>query len=1676
MAASTRSLRSVVVRLALVVAAALSQLLTAHDAGGQTVPTDTTPPTVSITSPANGAAVTGTVTATADAADDTAIAGVQFLLDGVSLGAETSTSPYALAWNTRGSKDLVFGVVKVIVGPMTIGAGSGSTKRLGVSCPGCTGDDMVSLDKIQTVPGLASASFAFSTPAHYFAHLATFKTSSTPVYLQGATATSNTGSTTIAKAFASPVTAGSLLVVALAWTGSVPVTVTDNRNNIYAVASAAYDAVLGQSVAVLYAANGTAGATTVTARFATGSPKARRLEIHEYSGMATTNPLDGTAIRSGEGTTTADSVTTGTAPTTVTAAITSGSHTLTAMARDAAGNQTTSEPVEVTSSDDLILPIISNIIVSSISGSSATIVWTTDELGTSQVNYGLTSAYGSTTALNATLLVAHAITLNGLAGGTLYHLRVRSSDLAGNLALSDDVTFTTLDDVGPAVSIAAPAGGAVVSGSVQVTAAASDNVGVVGVQFRLDGALLGTEDTTSPYSISWMTSTASNGSHALTAIARDAAGNQTTSVVTTVTVNNDATPPVLSNLVTSSITGSTATISWATDEASDSQVEFGLTTAYGASSGLNAALVTAHTIDLGALTGSTLYHVRVRSSDAAGNLAVSNDVAFTTLDDIAPVVSITAPAAGSAIAETATLNATATDNVAVAGVQFVVDGVTLGAELTAAPYSATWNTITAANGSHTLTAIARDTAGNHATSAPVTITVNNDITPPVISNIASSTVASGATLTWTTDEASDSQAEFGLTAAYGSMSTLKTALVTAHSVYVPGLTDSTLYHVRVRSRDAAGNLAISADLTMSTPDATAPVVSIVGPATGTTISGMATLSATATDNVGVAGVQFAVDGVTLGAEIAAAPYSATWNTTAAANGSHTLTAIARDLAGNLSTTVSVTVTVNNDTTPPVLSNIVTSSITAGGATLTWSTDEASDSQAEFGLTAVYGSTSALNAALDTAHSVSLTGLTNGTLYHLRVRSRDAAGNLAVSGDITFTTLDATAPAVALSAPAPGTTISGTAAISATATDNVGVAGVQFAVDGVNVGAEVTAPPYTTAWTTPGTTDLIVGVVKVAFGPMTIGAGSGFTKRLGVSCPGCTGDDTVSVDKLQSAAGAAAASFTFSAATHYLAHMAAFKASTTPVYVQGGAATSNTAATSLAQAFAAPVSGGNFIVATVAWTGTAPLTVTDSQGNSYAVAAAAYDATMNQNLAIVYAPNVRAGVTTVTAGFGTLSPTVRRLEIHEYSGIATTNVLDGTATNSADGTTAADAVTTGSAMTTVTSPVANGNHVLTVVARDVAGNTATSAPVTVNVFNDAAPPVVSITAPAAGAPVSGTVVVTANATDDTAVLGVQFMLDGVALGAEDTTPPYSASWNTAAATNAIHTLTAVARDGAGNWTTSAAVAVTVNNDTTAPVISAVAVSSIGSSGATIAWTTNEASSSEVEYGLTTAYGGFSTLDVNLVTAHTMQVGSLASSTLYHFRVRSRDAAGNLAVSGDSTLTTLDGIFPTVAITAPAAGSTVSGTVAIAANAADNVAVAGVQFQLDGAPFGAEDIVAPYAVTWSTTAAASGPHTLTAVARDTAGNQTTSAAITVTVANSGQVTLAWDASVDTDLSGYKVYVGTSSGVYPAAAIDVGNLTTCTITGLQSGAAYYFAVTGYNQSGNEGGFSNEVSSTIQ
>lgn len=133
----------------------------------------------------------------------------------------------------------------------------------------------------------------------------------------------------------------------------------------------------------------------------------------------------------------------------------------------------------------------------------------------------------------------------------------------------------------------------------------------------------------------------------------------------------------------------------------------------------------------------------------------------------------------------------------------------------------------------------------------------------------------------------------------------------------------------------------------------------------------------------------------------------------------------------------------------------------------------------------------------------------------------------------------------------------------------------------------------------------------------------------------------------------------------------------------------------------------------------------------------------------------------------------------------------------------------------------GGHNLLAKAYDAAGNNASSATIAFNVA-DIAKPTVSISAPITGATVKGTIIVTAQATDNVGVSKVEFYIDNV-LKATDTTSTYSASIDTASVADGAHSLTAKAYDATGNNMTSLAVSVTVDNvpnvtpDTTPPVV-------------------------------------------------------------------------------------------------------------------------------------------------------------------------------------------------------------------------------------------------------------------
>jgi hypothetical protein len=474
---------------------------------------------------------------------------------------------------------------------------------------------------------------------------------------------------------------------------------------------------------------------------------------------------------------------------------------------------------------------------------------------------------------------------------------------------SDMNTVTGIDNTPPTASISNPANGSSVTGTINVTANASDNIGVAGVQFLLDGANLGAEDLSAPYSVSWNTTLVSNGNHTLTARARDTTGNITTSQGITVIVNNDI---------------------------------------------------------------------------------------------VSPSINFTAPAAGM-VAGLINVSANASDNVGVTGVQFFLDGTNLGTEDLAAPYSVSWNTTNTVNGDHILTARARDAAGNTKTSSNLLVTVNNDIESPTI-NL---TGPAEGTVAGTINVSAAAGDNVGVAGVQFFLDGTSLGAEDLNAPYTISWNTTTVvdgsYTLTARARDAAGNTKTSSLVNVIVlnhpPDTEFPNITITAPAAGD-VFGTISVIAEADDDVGVVSVQFLLNGSDLGTADLNAPYSVSWNTTTFVNGTYTLTAKAKDVAGNITTSADIIVNVSN---PPVISGISVSSITSGSAVINWTTNVLTNSKVNYDTSIVYGLSTLVDSTLIASHSQFLGGLIPGKLYHFQILSADINGTLITSGDNTFTT-------------------------------------------------------------------------------------------------------------------------------------------------------------------------------------------------------------------------------------------------------------------------------------------------------------------------------------------------------------------------------------------------------------------------------------------------------------------------------------------------------------------------------------------------------------------------------------------------------------------------------------------------------------------------------------------------
>jgi RHS repeat-associated protein len=1160
------------------------------------------------------------------------------------------------------------------------------------------------------------------------------------------------------------------------------------------------------------------------------------------------------------------------------------------------------------------------------------------------------------------------------------------------------------DTTAPTVSVTSPSGGASVSGTVAVSATASDNIGVTAVQFRRDGVDLGT-DSTSPYSVNWSTATAPNGSHILTAVALDAAGNAATSSQVSVTVSNgggvsglvaafgldEGTGTSVADASGSGNGGTVSGASWVDPGKYGKALSFDGTDDYVtvadastldlAGSGtvmgwvkldtLNrwhglvakgaANSTTAHNYSLeidsnnkalceisngsasasvasaAALAANQYYHLacvwdgsnlRVYvggSSNASvtqgitpvgnssalhlGRYGGNSDLTDGVIDEVriynralnqteiqadmstavgasdssAPTVSITAPSGGG-VSGTVAVNATANDNVGVTAVQFRRDGVDLGSDSTS-PYSVNWNTSTAPNGAHVLTAVALDAAGNATTSSQVTVTVG-DATAPTTPGTPGVTVAPGtAQLSWTASTDASGVAYYrvhrsttsGFTPNAGNEigQTTMTSYTDNGDGTTAGLPAATYYYKLVAvdvnantsNASAQGSSAVTADAALPTAAFSSPT-----PATASTASGTITLAATASSPTGggstLSGVQFTADGANHGSAVTSSPYERTLDTTTLGNGWHTIGATAS---------------------------------TTGGK----------------------------QAAAPTRV----------------VRVQNGAG------------ADTTAPSVSITAPTGGASVSGTVAVNATAADNVGVSAVQFRRDGVDLGSD-SSSPYSVNWnttTTPNGSHVLTAVALDAAGNATTSSQVSVTVSNSGGVAGLVaaygldeGTGTAVADASGTGNGGTASgaswvdpgkygkALSFDGTDDYVSIadaspldlagtgtvMAWVKLDTLNRWhglVAKGAANSPTA-----HNYALEIDSNNKALCEIS-NGSTSATVTSAAtlaANQYYHLTCVWD---GSNLRVYVGGSSNASVTQGVTPAGNSSA----LYLGQYGG--NSDLTDG-----------------------VIDEVRIYNRALNQTEIQTDMNTAVGA------SGDSSAPTVSITAPTGGAGVSGTVAVNATANDNVGVSAVQFRRDGVDLGF-DSTSPYSVNWNTSTAPNGSHSLTAVALDAAGNATTSSQVNVTVG-DFTAPTTPGTPVVTATPGTAQLSWTASTDASGIAYYRVyRSTTSGFTPSAGNEIAQTTLTsytdngdgttAGMPAAS--YYYKIVAIDVntnASNASAQGSGAVTA-DTALPTAAFTTPtpATTSTVNGTITLATTASSPGSGTTLSYGFDPAGF-------------------------------------------------------------------------------------------------------------------------------
>jgi adhesin/invasin len=645
-----------------------------------------------------------------------------------------------------------------------------------------------------------------------------------------------------------------------------------------------------------------------------------------------------------------------------------------------------------------------------------------------------------------------------------YDLWVAAVDAAGNGRCSVVPHDVVIDNTAPVTTNNAPAGPQ--NHDVSVTLGATDGLtGVASTEYSLDGGSTWTSGT-----LVTILASSGDGVHTIQYRSRDNAGNVEAIKSTSVTI--DTTAPGGTAGDPGSYLAGTVQLSYSPTSADIASVQFGFrpSGSSGAYAPIGAPVTSApYNIDwLTTAVADGSYDIEVLVTDSAGNTS-SDLLSAKTVDNTAPSgAAMTAPLAGSDVAGTIALGATAADatsGVATVAFQIKATGdasfTTVDADTNGAPFTGTWNTIGKPDGPAEAQVVVTDRAGNTFTSATVSFTIDNTapsvtVTAPAATNGAAALAATGS---------ADIQTVKYEISAHGlnTWTTVATVGTPFGASWASGTFAEGLYDVRATATDGGGNTGTGTTTVLV--DRTAPIAAFTQPGAAATVGGAtAALAATASDTgSGVSTVTFQVrPNGSIGAftDIATdttAPFAATWDTTALASGQYELRVLTTDVAGN-SATVSRVVTV--DSTPPAVSSFSVASPASGSITLNVTTD-ADATAVTYGISPAGAGTWTQVATSSTAPSfgaaLDTTAFADGT-YDLRAIVRDAYGNSTTATEAGVL-VDNTAPAMVSSVPGDGSIVIGTTSVDLTTSEDIGAV-TDVRLDGL---------PATFTWTIAGST-------------------------------------------------------------------------------------------------------------------------------------------------------------------------------------------------------------------------------------------------------------------------------------------------------------------------------------------------------------------------------------------------------------------------------------------------------------------------------------------------------------------------------------------------------------------------------------------------------------------------------